>query len=167
MAEEPDVEACLRVIAPRLEGVLKRHRARYNFEEFCEEIVNYVADFTPSIFTGITSPILIANTSEFFDFKKMTLHEMRKEFMDFCKSYWAEIHGEDAEEIVVNIKQQIQIWNEENPQMQFPKINWLPTFGGAVTEQTPFPGYAQLPYMQEHNIRYYISGERVSFRQKQ
>jgi hypothetical protein len=104
---------------------------------------------------------------EFFDYKKTALHKMRKEFLDFCKAFWNEIHGEDAEEICVKIKQQLQSWNDENPQMQFPKINWLPTFGGTVTEQTPFPSYAQLAYMQEHNINYYLTGESVSFQRKQ
>jgi hypothetical protein len=167
MAEEPDVEACLRVVAPRLEAILKRHRCRYDFEALCEEIVHYIPDFNPEIFKGIPTSLLVANTMEYFDYKKTTLHEMRKEFTDFCKTFWSEINGEDAEEICVKIKKQLRPWNDENPEMQFPKINWLPTFGGAVTEQTPFPSYAQLTYMQEHNINYYLSGESVSFHRKQ
>jgi hypothetical protein len=167
MAEEPDIEACLRVVAPRLEAVLKRHRCRYDFEALCEEIVNFVPDFNLAIFTGITTSLLVDNTKEFFDYKKTTLIDMRREFLDFVKTYWSEIYGEDAEEICVKIKHQIQSWNAENPQMQFPKINWLPTFGGAVTEQIPFPSYAQLAYMQEHNIRYDLSGEEVSSKRKQ
>jgi hypothetical protein len=166
MVEEPDIEACLRVVAPRLEAVLKRHRCRFDFEQICEEIMNYIPDFNIQIFSGIPTTLLVTNTRDYFDYKKTTLHEMRKEFLDFVKSFWSDVYGEDAEEIVIKIKSHLNAWNDENPQSQFPKINWLPNFGGAVSEQTPFPSYAQLSYMMEHNINYFLSGEPVSFQRK-
>jgi hypothetical protein len=166
MEEEPSIEACLRVVAPRLQAVLKRHHANYDFEELCEEILNYVPDFNPAIFKGIPTETIVGNTKEFFEYKKTTFIEMRKEFLSFLKLYWANFIGEDPEEIVINMKAKLQEWNDGHPEMTFPMINWVPDFGGIVNEGTPFPGYAQLSYMQERNMNFYVSGDPVSFNRK-
>jgi hypothetical protein len=166
MIDPTDVEACLHVVAPRLEAVLRRHRANYDFEEFCNEIVNYVPDFKPSIFQGIPTHLIVENTKEFFDYKKTTYTEMRKEFLQWLKSCWEYFYGEDAEEIVIKIKARLEEYNQEHRDTQYPKINWVPHYGGIVQDQTPFPAYSQMTYMQEHEIPYEVTGEPVTFQRQ-
>jgi hypothetical protein len=166
MNEDTSIYDAVQLIAPRLEGVLKRHRARYDFQEFCQEIIDYIPDFEPKIFQGISMVIIVENTQAFFENKKTTWKEMRKEFFDFLKEFWADFIGEDPEEVCNNMKAKLHEWNHQNPQSQFPMINWLPDYGGVVSEQTPFPSYRQLAYMQENGIPYTGTGEQVSFRKK-
>jgi hypothetical protein len=82
------------------------------------------------------------------------------------QEHWVDFAEEDAETIVIKIKAKLQEWNDEHRDMPFPMINWLPAYGGVVSEQTPFPSYDQLSYMQEHNIPYYLTGEPISLNRK-
>jgi hypothetical protein len=164
MNKDTSISDALQLIAPRLEAVLKRHHARYDFQEFCQEIIDYVPDFKPTIFQGISMCTIVENTQDFFEYKKTTYKEMRKEFFDFLATYWADFIGEDPEEVCNNMKAKLHAWNIANPTMKFPMINWLPDYGGVVSEQTPFPSYRQLAYMQQNGIPYPGTGEQVSFR---
>jgi hypothetical protein len=77
---EVSLEDALRIVAPYLEAVLKRHRAHYDSELLCEEIVYYTPDFNPTIFKGIPTETIVENTRDFFNYKKTTFGEMRQEF---------------------------------------------------------------------------------------
>jgi hypothetical protein len=111
------------IIAPNMEKVWNRHRIKYSFNDFCNEVVYYTPEYSPKMFDRFKTWELVDAIKDFFEFKKTTAFEVRQEFLQWLKKYWNDFAAETAEEVFDHMRVILGLWNEENPDRLKPKIN--------------------------------------------
>jgi hypothetical protein len=117
MDDDVTIYDAMKIVAPRLEIVLKRHRSNLNFDKICEEVVHFIPDYSPELFKEFKPFELVEAIKDFFDYHKTTAIGIRQEFLQWLKTNWDEFAGSEAEEVLDHIQVKIGLWNDEHPEL--------------------------------------------------
>jgi hypothetical protein len=156
----PTMYDAMMILAPTMQKVWDRHRFRYPFSDFCNEVVYYKPEYNTKLFDGLKTWELVDTIKDVFHFTKTTAYDIRVEFLQWLKKYWDEFAAETCEEVFRRMRIKLGMWNEQHPDQRKPKINWVPEYGGVVQAQTSAL-YHQLVYMETAGQNYALTGEQV------
>lgn len=136
----------------KMNRVLGQMKLKVTWEQLLQNYENYRPSFLPDLFRDMD----LQEVERFrcvYCFKSQTLPAMRRELSTFVKEF-SQLYGDTLEEVLGRMDYCLKWCNAHNLR-SVPFLNWTPQFGGLVQQNQP---NAQIAYMQEHRIPFYMTG---------
>jgi hypothetical protein len=112
-------------------------------------------DYDPLIIDDADDVHFAETTNKFFDFKKAVTIKTRKTvFKQWVKTYWDYFKAETFDNLCENIYNGLVQSNQQDPRNAVPCINWIPVYGGMVSELPTYGDEMEIEYKKVHNIQY-------------
>jgi hypothetical protein len=137
----------------RLLKIFRKHHICTPLEVVKREYIDYLPEYFSSIVDDVPDVLFADETQKVFDFKKSwTIKDRKDEINKWLKKYWEYFRCDTFEQLTIIIVTEIENFNEENPKIHRPYVNWIHQYGGLVAEPNRFPDEKELNYMKQAQI---------------